>query len=121
MEGRIMHLARLLTDARIIDDNGAGATGSVALGSVVTILYDGDDEPENLLVGLIEEQRDGVTVVSPGSPMGEALLGAAEGDAVEFESPAAGSRSPSSRCRSRWRAGRAELCGGRGSLWWRAP
>ena len=88
MEGRIMHLARLLTDARIIDDNGAGATGSVALGSVVTILYDGDDEPENLLVGLIEEQRDGVTVVSPGSPMGEALLGAAEGDAVEFESPA---------------------------------
>ena len=38
-------------------------------------------------MGVIEERQDDVVVVSPGSPMGEALLGAAEGDAVEFDSP----------------------------------
>lgn len=88
MEGRILHLTRLLIDARIIDDNADGAVGGVSLGSIVSVLYHGDDEPERLLVGLIEEQQDDVVVVSPGSPMGAALLGASEGDAVEFESPA---------------------------------
>ena len=86
MEGRILHLSKILTDAQIIDAGAAGA--GVVLGSVVTVLYDNDDEPERLLVGMIEERSDDVVVVSPGSPMGEALLGAAEGDAVEFDSPA---------------------------------
>jgi len=53
----------------------------------VTVLYDGDDEPERLLVGSIEEQRDDVLVVSPGSPLGEALCGSAPGDEVSFEAP----------------------------------
>ena len=88
LEGRIVHLTRILTNAEIIDaDNGADGDFGVILGSVVTVLYDGDDEPERFLVGVIEERQDDVVVVSPGSPMGEALLGAAEGDAVEFESP----------------------------------
>ena len=85
MEERILHLSRILADAEII---GAPAEGSgVILGSVVTVLYDGDDEPERLLVGSVEERSNDVMVVSPGSPMGEALLGASEGDAVEFDSP----------------------------------
>ncbi len=86
MEGRIVHLTRLLANAEIIDSGNGGDAG-VILGSVVTVLYDGDDEPERLLVGVIEERQDDVVVVSPGSPMGEALLGAAEGDSVEFDSP----------------------------------
>ena len=86
MEGRIVHLTRLLANAEIIDGGNGGDAG-VILGSVVTVLYDGDDEPERLLVGVIEERQDDVVVVSPGSPMGEALLGAAEGDSVEFDSP----------------------------------
>ena len=86
MEGRILHLSKILTDAQIIDSDASG-TG-VVLGSVVSVLYDSDDEPERLLVGLIEERSDDVMVVSPGSPMGEALLGSAEGDTVEFDSPA---------------------------------
>ena len=53
----------------------------------MTVLYDGDDEPERLLVGVIEERRGDLLVVSPGSPMGEALLGASKGDSVEFDSP----------------------------------
>ena len=89
LEGRIVHLTRILTNAEIIDtDNGSDGDFGVILGSVVTVLYDGDDEPERFLVGVIEERQDDVVVVSPGSPMGEALLGAAEGDAVEFDSPA---------------------------------
>ena len=87
MEGRIVHLSRILVNAEIIDTNSDTDVG-VILGSVVTVLYDGDDEPERLLVGVIEERQDDMVVVSPGSPMGEALLGAAEGDAVEFDSPA---------------------------------
>ena len=88
MEGRILHLSRILADATIIDGgNGADNGAGVILGSVVTVLYDGDDEPERLLVGVIEERQAGLVVVSPGSPMGEALLGASEGDSVEFDSP----------------------------------
>ncbi len=89
MEGRIIHLTRILTDAEIIDSgNGADSGVGVILGSVVTVLYDGDDEPERLLVGVIEERRGDLMVVSPGSPMGEALLGTSKGDSVEFDSPA---------------------------------
>ena len=89
LEGRIVHLTRILANAEIIDaGNGSNGDFGVMLGSVVTVLYDGDDEPERFLVGVIEERQDDVVVVSPGSPMGEALLGAAEGDAVEFDSPA---------------------------------
>ncbi len=89
MEGRIVHLTRILLDAEIIDSsNGAYGNVGVILGSVVTVLYDGDDEPERLLVGVIEERRGDLMVVSPGSPMGEALLGTFEGDSVEFDSPA---------------------------------
>ncbi|MDE0160674.1 MAG: transcription elongation factor GreA [Acidimicrobiaceae bacterium] len=85
MEERIMHLSRILTDAVIIDAGTEDA--SVALGSTVTVLYDGDDEPERLLLGSVEERADGMVIVSPGSPMGKALLGAGAGDHVEFETP----------------------------------
>ena len=88
LEGRIVHLTRILANAEIIDaGNGNDRDFGVMLGSVVTVLYDGDDEPERFLVGVIEERQDDVVVVSPGSPMGEALLGASAGDAVEFDSP----------------------------------
>ena len=87
MEGRIVHLTRILTNAAIIDGGSDGDVG-VILGSVVTVLHDGDDDPERLLVGVIEERRGDLMVVSPGSPMGEALLGTSEGDSVEFNSPA---------------------------------
>ena len=85
MEGRILHLSRILIDARIID--APAEDSGVALGSIVTVLYDGEDEAERLLVGMIEERRADVMVVSPGSPMGAALLGAGEGDTIEFDSP----------------------------------
>ena len=85
MEGRIMHLARILESAEIVvADAGGDAVGT---GTIVSIVFDGDDEVEKYLVGSIEEQRDDVTVVSPGSPMGAALLGAKVGDTVAYEAP----------------------------------
>ncbi|MBC8365658.1 MAG: GreA/GreB family elongation factor [Actinobacteria bacterium] len=86
MAGRILHLEALLLDAVIVEGpTGDGKT--VTTGVVVTVLYEGDDEPERLLVGSIEEHRDDLLVVSPGSPLGEALLGGAPGDEVSFEAP----------------------------------
>ncbi|MEZ5166988.1 MAG: transcription elongation factor GreA [Acidimicrobiales bacterium] len=85
MEGRILHLARILDDAVIVESDGGG--GVVGTGAIVSIVFAGDDEVEKYLVGSIEEKHDDVTVVSPGSPMGKALLGAAVGDTVEYEAP----------------------------------
>lgn len=87
MEGRIMHLGRIIEDAVIVENEGGG--DSVMIGTIVTIVFDGDDEDdaERYLVGSIEEQADDVTVASPRSPMGASLLGAAVGDTVEYETP----------------------------------
>jgi transcription elongation factor GreA len=82
MEGRIAQLAKLLKDAEIVEDV---AGDEVEPGCVVGISFDGDDEVERYLVGSIEERRDGLDVVSPGSPLGEALIGAAVGDVLTYE------------------------------------
>jgi len=86
MEGRILHLESILNNAEIVELS-AGSADLVAPGTIVAVVYEGDDEPERMLVGSIEEQRDDVLVVSPGSPLGEALLGSAVGDTVSFEAP----------------------------------
>jgi len=84
MEGRINHLAALLLDAEIVED----VTGDeVQIGSIVTIRYEGDDETETYLIGSIEERQGDLLVVSPGSPLGSALMGNASGDIVDFEAP----------------------------------
>ena len=86
MEGRIRHLEHLLDpdNHQIIEAN---ADGSIAPGTIVTILYDGDDEDmaERYLIGHPEEQTDDLQVMSPQSPLGTALLGKAEGDDVTYE------------------------------------
>ncbi len=84
MEGRIMFLAKTLEDAEIVE---VVNDGTVSLGLVVELRYEGDDDTEKYLVGSIEERQEGVEILSPGSPLGEALLGAKPGDTVSFESP----------------------------------
>lgn len=86
MEGRIGHLAALVERSTIIPDDG-GPLEAVAQGCVVTIVYEGDDEEEQFLIGSIEERRDGVEIISPTSPLGGALLGAKAGEKVSFEAP----------------------------------
>ena len=84
MEGRIMFLAKTLEDAEIVE---VVNDGTVSLGLVVELRYEGDDDTEKYLVGSIEERQEGVEILSPGSPLGEALLGTKPGDTVSFESP----------------------------------
>lgn len=83
MEGRIRHIQALLERAEIVE---ADAGGVVAAGSVVEICYEGDDSSERYLIGSIEERHD-LDVISPGSPLGQSLLGSKAGDTVEFEAP----------------------------------
>jgi transcription elongation factor GreA len=85
MEGRIARLSSILKDAVIVD--GSSADGSVQVGVVVTLRYQGETDTEQYLVGSIEERQPGVTVISPGSPLGESLLGARPGDTVSYEAP----------------------------------
>ena len=84
MEGRIRHLQSILQDCVIVE---AGATDSVTTGVVVSICYEGDDEPERFLIGSIEERNGDVEVISPGSPLGQALMGRRIGEIVGYEAP----------------------------------
>jgi transcription elongation factor GreA len=84
MEARIRKLQAMLKDVEIVDEID---TGRVSTGTVVSLRYDGDDDVERYLVGSIEEEQDGVSVVSPDSPLGKALLGHEVGDVVEYEAP----------------------------------
>jgi transcription elongation factor GreA len=86
MEARVRQLQATLKDAKIVDDAALPDT-TVATGTIVAIRYEGDDEVERFLVGSIEERNDEVNVVSPGSPLGQALLGRSPGDIVEYEAP----------------------------------
>jgi transcription elongation factor GreA len=87
MESRIRQLQRLLKTATVVES--AANDGTVGPGSVVTLRYEGDDEDEttDFFVGSIEERQGDLTVVSPGSPLGQALLGHSVGDAVEYAAP----------------------------------
>ena len=85
MEGRIAHLASILENAEIVDEVSGGDT--VRAGSIVSICYAGDDDPEKYLIGSIEERIEDVEVISPTSPLGEALIGARIGETVTYEAP----------------------------------
>ncbi len=85
MEGRIIHLTRMVENAVIVEGGEGGDV--VAAGSVVSIRYAGDDDVERYLLGSIEEQRDDLDVISPGSPLGAAMIGHRAGDTVSYETP----------------------------------
>jgi transcription elongation factor GreA len=86
-EGRIRQLQELLRAAKVgvrpADD------GIVELGMVVTIAYDGDSsDTETFLLGSREEGAHGdLPVYSPQSPLGKVIVGAARGEAREYELP----------------------------------
>jgi transcription elongation factor GreA len=84
MAGRIAHLNAILENHVIVE---AGGSDEVRVGSVVEIRYEGDDDTEEFLVGSIEERTEGLEVISPGSALGGALIGAGEGDTVSYETP----------------------------------
>lgn len=85
MEARIRQLEALLKTATIVEEGSGGDV--IAAGSVVSLRYEGDDDVERYLIGSIEERRDDVSVVSPGSPLGQALVGRRVGETVEYDAP----------------------------------
>jgi transcription elongation factor GreA len=84
MEARIAKIHGILENAVIVE---GGSDGTVAAGTVVHLRYEGDDEAERYLVGSIEERHDDLHVVSPNSPLGEALLGRRAGETVSYAAP----------------------------------
>jgi transcription elongation factor GreA len=88
MEGRIRQIESILEDSEVVSPAPDGVVG---LGSIIAIVYEGDSDgdAESYLIGHVEEQpaSKDVSVMSPSSPLGSALLGAKEGDMVSYEAP----------------------------------
>ncbi len=86
MEGRIRQLESILENAAIIEGGEAGVVG---VGSIVTVLYEDDDDDmaERYLLDSVEQRGDGLDVISPSSPLGAALIGARVGDVVAYAAP----------------------------------
>jgi len=88
MEARIRQLQAMFANLELVDGE-ASASDVVTSGSVVTLRYEGDDEDDTqaFFFGSIEERQGDLTVVSPGSPLGQALQGRMAGDVVEYAAP----------------------------------
>ena len=87
VEGKILTLESMLSNAVIIDENG-GQEGVIGLGSKVTVKESGGGKPEIYqLVGAAEANpKEGR--ISNESPLGKALLGRRVGDEVKVNAPA---------------------------------
>jgi transcription elongation factor GreA len=85
-EARIRYLQELLRTAHVGD---APTSEEVAPGMVVTIYFEDDaDDTETFLLGSREiAQTTTLTVYSPESALGKAILGARPGQAVTYTAP----------------------------------
>lgn len=86
MEGRIARLEQIVKEAVVRD---VPVTGSVVVpGMAITVRDTGDPSIEDsFVVAESEERVTGARVLSPRSPLGQALLGKRVGDHVTFEAP----------------------------------
>ncbi len=87
MEARIRQLAGMIENAVIVE----GTDGDIVEpGVLVQLRYDGDDDADTYFYGSVEERGLEHDIISPRSPLGEALVGKKVGDKVDFSSPAGG-------------------------------
>jgi transcription elongation factor GreA len=84
-EARIRQLEATLKAAVVVESTSAE---KVEAGTVVEVRMEGDDETSTYLIGSIEERGTGYDVISPGSPLGKALIGHGPGETVTYEAPA---------------------------------
>ncbi len=95
-EARVRQLEQMLRDVVIVEASDADEVGP---GTITTLLFDGDDDPQEYLIGSIEERSDTYEVLSTSSPLGEALVGKKVDDTASYETPkgaTSASRSPPS-------------------------
>jgi transcription elongation factor GreA len=87
VEGRIQELEALLATARVIEpEDKSHLTGTVAIGSTVTIQEQGFEAETYTIVGAAEANpRDGK--ISNESPIGKAILNREVGETVTVETP----------------------------------
>jgi transcription elongation factor GreA len=85
-EARIRQLEELLRNARVGEaPTSAGVAGP---GMVVTVRFEGDDDPERFLLGSREDHVDGdLEIYSVNSPLGKALTGVGVGETVSYQLP----------------------------------
>ena len=84
MEARIRQLASMIENAEIVETTDGDI---VDPGSVVELRYAGDDDTDTYFYGSVEERGIEHDIISPGSPLGQALAGHKVGDSVSFTSP----------------------------------
>jgi transcription elongation factor GreA len=84
MEARIRQLEAMLDDVEVLH---GGPSDEVVAGVKVSLRHMDSDEVERYLIGSIEERDSGAQVISPGSPLGKALMGKKAGEAVTYEAP----------------------------------
>jgi len=84
-EARIRQLEAMLKDAVVIESASNGDV--VEPGMLVDLKYEGDDDSTTYLVGSIEERHETYDVLSEGSPLGQAIIGATPGSTVTYQGP----------------------------------
>ena len=85
-EGRIRQLTDLLRKARVGEP--PTKVTDAALGTVITIKFTGDDETEKFLLGSREiAGTTDLTVYSPESALGSAIMGSKPGSSVTYQAP----------------------------------
>lgn len=88
-EARILQLEDMLLRARVGET--PGAEGVVEAGMVVTVKFAGDSDTETFLLGAREvlalDSSVDLSVYSPQSPLGAAILGKKPGDSASYTAP----------------------------------
>lgn len=87
LEGKIMSIEGMLSNAVIIQKDGSGPQGVVRLGNMVTIKEVGVSKPESYMLVGAAEANPNEGRISNESPLGRALLGRKIGDDVKVNAP----------------------------------
>jgi transcription elongation factor GreA len=85
VEGRILTLEALLTNVVLIEEEGP--TDQVGVGSWVTVVGEGQGEPESYRIVDSAEADPARGLISRHSPIGQALMGHREGEGVKVSTP----------------------------------
>ena len=86
VEGRIQELEIILASARLIEEKEKDKSGSIQVGSTITISEDGADPEKFTIVGAAEANpREGK--ISNESPIGRAILNHHAGEELNVEAP----------------------------------
>jgi transcription elongation factor GreA len=86
LEGRILELQSAIRNAEVIE-SPKNTEGRIGLGSHVTVVEKGEDEPENYHVVGPTEADPTKGKISNESPLGRALIGHKAGDTVTVKAP----------------------------------